>query len=124
MAAAAGGALPVPLRVRVRLAGADDTDSRNCTGTSPLSTAREPSVRHSVSKLWPLSSITFCRPNAPVAISWRSTPRHWGSVRSAPMPKVEIFSCPNCATFSVFLPRRMSMMCPVPKLMPLAWFTR
>jgi hypothetical protein len=34
------------------------------------------------------------------------------------------FSCPNCATFSVFLPRRMSMMCPVPKLMPLAWCTR
>ena len=55
---------------------------------------------------------------------WRARLRHSLSPRSAPMPKVLKAAWPCCSTFSVFLPRRMSMMCPVPKLMPLAWFTR
>ncbi|MNS88782.1 hypothetical protein D3C72_1227720 [compost metagenome] len=101
----------------LRSAG-DDTDSRSDTEVSPLSTAREPSVSFSVLKA---SASTA---SAPVAISWRSTPRSATSLNSAPMPKVLMRSCPNCLTFSVALPRRMSMMWPAPKLMPLSCCTR
>ena len=44
--------------------------SRSCTGTSPLSTAREPSVRCKVLKP---SSVCTC--SAPMAINWRITAR-------------------------------------------------
>ena len=91
----------------VRLGAAAETDSRSCTGTSPLSTAREPSVRHSVSKLMPLSSITFAKPTAPVAISWRSTPRslRLGQV-CANAEGGELVVPELCHLLSVFLPRR------------------
>ncbi|MCY1558292.1 hypothetical protein D9M68_952130 [compost metagenome] len=58
------------------------------------------------------------------ATSWRISARHCVSPRSEPMPKVLSLSWPYCVTFSVTLPRRMSMMWPAPNAMPLDCCTR
>jgi hypothetical protein len=72
LAATAGAALALVLRRRE--SAGSETDSRNCTAVSPLSTAREPSVSFSVLNAWPSTD------KAPVAISWRSTPRNCTSL--------------------------------------------
>src|SRR5574344_929910 len=99
--------------------------SRSSTCTWPCSTAREASVSVSVSNTWPLFSlVTLCRPNAPVASSWRMMALSCASEYCAPTPKVEMLSCPYWRTLSESLPRSTSRMWPAPKVRALFWCTR
>src|SRR5665648_491939 len=54
----------------------------------------------------------------PWARSWRTTPRHSPSDRSAPTPNTLSVPWPSCATRGVVLPSRMSIRCPAPYRCP------